>query len=257
MKKVVGIIPARYASSRLPGKVLKELAGKPMIQWVTERAMKAKSVSQIIVATDDQRIQKCVQSFGGECVMTPAELSSGTDRIAYVAKDLDCDIVVNIQGDEPLLEPEEIDLAASILFNAPEAVMGTLIKKIKDFDDLINPNTVKVIVNTHGNAIYFSRIPLPFFRDIPDKKKWLENHTYYQHVGIYAYQKSFLLQFTGWPMSSLERAEKLEQLRALEMGYPILTAETEYEPLGVDTEEDLERVRQIIQLKLEEKSIPK
>jgi len=257
MSKIVGIIPARYESSRFPGKPLVDIAGKPMIQRVVERANSASLLSKVIVATDDVRIQEHVLGFGGECVMTTKEIQSGTDRAALVANDLDADIVINIQGDEPLIEPDEIDQVAKILIENKDVLMGTLVKRITNCDDLINPNTAKVIMDTNGNAIYFSRSPIPFYRDIQDKEKWLEKHTYFKHVGIYSYRKDFLLKFSTWRPSILEKAEKLEQLRALEMGYQIHVTETTYEPICVDTPEDLEKVREIIELEFEQNQIQK
>lgn len=216
-----------------------------MIQWVAEKAMKASSLSRIIVATDDKRIQECVLGFGGECMMTPPEIPSGTDRIAFVVQNLDADIVINIQGDEPLIKPDEIDRVADILSSNHDAVMGTLVKAISHVDDLINPNTVKVVLGKNGNALYFSRIPIPFYRDDPNQENWMKKHTYYKHLGIYAYRKLFLLQFAKWKQTPLEKAEQLEQLRVLENGYPIHAEETHYDPVGVDTAEDLEKVREI------------
>lgn len=243
---MIGMIPARYASTRLPGKPLIDLCGKPMIQRVVERASRASLLSEVIVATDDQRIFDAVNTFGGKAVMTPSALASGTDRIAHAAKEMDADIIVNIQGDEPLIEPEEVNLAARILLDDAEAVMGTLVKKITRLEDLESPNTAKVILDENGCALYFSRAPVPFVRDVPMRSDWLQQQAHYKHIGIYSFRKAFLMQFAGWPVSQLEKLEQLEQLRAIGRGFRIKTAETCFEPVCVDTLEDAERVRQIL-----------
>jgi 3-deoxy-manno-octulosonate cytidylyltransferase (CMP-KDO synthetase) len=245
-EKIIAIIPARYASTRFPGKPLVDLCGKSMIQRVVERVQRASLLSEVLVATDDERIVRVVESFGGKAVMTPSELPSGTDRTAFAAAGKDADIVVNIQGDEPLIEPGEVDLAAAILIDDPGAVMGTLVKKITRFDELENPNTAKVVLDHDRNAVYFSRSPIPFVRDVADRSRWAQAFPMYKHVGIYCYRKEFLLRFASWPPSSLEKAEKLEQLRVIEKGFRIKTAETSFEPVCVDTPEDAERVRRLI-----------
>lgn len=244
--KVIGMIPARYASSRLPGKPLIDFGGKTMIQRVFERVRSAKLLSDVLVATDDIRIYDHVLSFGGKAVMTPTELTSGTDRIAHAAKHLDADIVVNIQGDEPLIEPEEADLVARILIEDPHAVMGTLVKRITRLDELESTGTAKVVLDENGYAVYFSRSPIPFIRDESDRSQWFRRFVLFKQVGIYSYRKDFLLQFAGWPVSNLENMEKLEQLRAIEKGFRIKTALTDSEPVCVDTPEDVERVRRLL-----------
>jgi 3-deoxy-manno-octulosonate cytidylyltransferase (CMP-KDO synthetase) len=242
----IGIIPARFDSSRLPGKPLADIGGKPMIQWVIERAHRAQLLSSVIVATDDQNIFKQVQSFGTDAVMTPKSIASGTDRVAHVARELDGDILVNIQVDEPFIEPQEIDLVARILMEDSQAVMGTLIKQIRNIEELTSPNTAKVVVDNQNNALYFSRSPIPFSRDNIDYENWLQNQPYYKHIGIYSYRKAFLLQYSQWESTPLENVEKLEQLRVLENGYRIKVAETEFDTVCVDTPEDLIKVRQMV-----------
>lgn len=243
---VVGIIPARFDSSRLQGKPLEEIRGKPMIHWVVERARQATLVNRVLVATDDERIYRTVNGFGGEVVMTPDGIMSGTDRVAFVAKNLDTEIIINIQGDEPLIEPDEIDLVVRILLEDDEAVMGTLVKKITEVEELKDPNTVKVVVDERGNALYFSRSPIPFYRNGREEKYWIQEHPYYKHVGIYSYRKEFLLRYIRWAPTPLEAIERLEQLRVLENGYPIKVAETIFDHICVDTVEDLERVRRLV-----------
>ncbi len=245
-KKIIGIIPVRYESSRFPGKPLVDIGGKSMIERVYERSCQASMLSAVLVATDDVRIFKIVESFGGEVVMTPKAILSGTDRVAFVAEGQDADIVVNIQGDEPFIEPQEIDSVAQILLNDENAVMGTLVKRITRIEELTSPNTAKVVVDQNGFALYFSRSPIPNYRDSKDLSKWIQNHVYYKHVGIYSYRKSFLMDYSRWDPTPLEMVEKLEQLRALEQGYKIKVAETSAEPVCVDTPQDLERVRQIM-----------
>ena len=217
-----------------------------MIQWVAERAASSTLISRVIVATDDKRIFDTVKKFGCEVVMTPVAISSGTDRVAFVAKNLDAEIIVNIQGDEPFIEPEEIDLVAKILLDDNGAVVGTLVKKITNVEELESPNTAKVVVDGENNAIYFSRSPIPFFRDENNFEDWIEKHTYYKHVGIYSFRRDFLLQYTQWGVTALEKVEKLEQLRILEKGYKIKVAVTDFEPICVDTPEDVEKVQRFI-----------
>ncbi len=242
----IGIIPARFDSSRLPGKPLVDIGGKPMVQWVFERACRAQWLSRVLVATDDQSIFREVQAFGADVVMTPKDIASGTDRIAHIAQNLEGDIFVNIQVDEPFIEPKEIDLVARILIEDNQAVMGTLAKRIKNIEELTSPNTAKVVVDKQSYALYFSRSPIPFYRDKKDYEKWIQDAVYYKHIGIYSYRKAFLLQYSQWESTPLENTEKLEQLRALENGYRIKVAETEFDTICVDTPEDLIRVRQLV-----------
>lgn len=244
---IVAIIPARYGSTRLPAKPLVDLCGKPMIQHVVEQARKASLLTNIIVATDDERIASVVRNFGGEVTMTPSDIRSGSDRIAYVAKDLsDADIIVNVQGDEPLIAPQMIDETVSPMISDPGILAATLIKKITTGEEVTNPNVVKVVRDTEGNGIYFSRSPIPHLRDRPDIGTWHTHHVYYKHFGLYAFRRDFLMKFASWEESSLEKAEKLEQLRIIEHGYKITTTITTYDSIPIDTTEDAERVRAIL-----------
>lgn len=242
-ESIIAVIPARYASTRLPGKPLVDIANKPMIQWVYERVSQCTLVHRVLVATDDDRIFECVRGFGGEAVMTPEHIPSGTDRVAFATREIDIDVVLNIQGDEPFIEPEEIDQLARLMIDNPDSVMGTLVKKISNIEELENCNTAKVVLDADGNALYFSRSAIPFFRDQVKQDQWFREHTYYKHVGIYGYRKEFLIQCTSWGPGRLERIEKLEQLRVLERGYKIKTAETSFESMCVDTPEDLKKAR--------------
>ncbi len=242
--RAVGIIPARWDSSRFPGKPLAEIAGKPMIQWVYERAQRAALLSQVIVATDDERIEEAVRAFGGEVAMTPQRVPSGTDRVALVARDMPVEIVVNIQGDEPLIDPAAIDQAVRLLIDDPEAVVGTLAREVKDPAELTDPNTVRVVVDRKGYALYFSRATIPYVRDSSSPEEWLARCTFYNHIGLYVFRRSFLLKYATLPHTPLEQAEKLEQLRILEHGYRVRVGITNTVPLCVDTPEDLERVRE-------------
>ena len=239
--KVIAVIPARWASSRFPGKPLALIMGKPMIQWVFEQASKAKSVSEVIVATDDIRILETVNNFGGNAVMTSSDYESGTDRIAEVVRDKKCDVVVNVQGDEPLIPPVNIDLVVQpLLEGIPESTV-TLRILIKSYDNLLDRNITKVVVDKSSSALYFSKAMIPWDRDDiiqnspvdPLKPFW------YKHIGLYAYRKNFLMEFGSLPTSGLEQIEKLEQLRILENGYNIKVVETNLDSIGVDCEEDI------------------
>lgn len=243
--KVVAIIPARYHSNRFEGKPLAEIMGKSMIQHVYERAQAVPMLSRIAVATDDDRIADCVRSFGGEVVMTRPDHVSGTDRLAEAASIMDIaeqDVVVNIQGDQPLFPAEVIDQVATPLLEDPALSMSTLIYKIVRKEEINDPNHVKTVFDRHGNALYFSRSSIPFQRN-PDEP---ESPTYYKHLGFYAYRKGFLLTFVSLPEGEWERFEKLEQLRALEYGYTIRVVLTEHDSVEVDTQKDLERVEQLM-----------
>lgn len=241
---IIGIIPARYASSRFPGKPLIDIHGKSMIRRVYEQALQAPSLKAVVVATDDQRIANHVMTFGGEVVMTASTHQSGTDRCAEVITKLTgFDIAINIQGDEPFIDPKQIDLVATC-FDDTDTQIATLVKAIKDDQELFNQNTPKVILNHKKEAIYFSRATLPFLRGIP-VEKWLSNHTYYKHIGIYGYRTTVLSALTRLPLSVLEKAESLEQLRWLENGYRIKTAETFVETIAIDEPQDLNKVTQL------------
>jgi len=237
--RILGVIPARFASSRFPGKALAILAGKPMLQHVYERASQARYLTKIVVATDDDRIYDAARSFGAAVQMTRADHLSGTDRVAEIASADRADVIVNIQGDEPLIDPEAIDASALALLEDDDAVMGTLKKRIEDPDEITNPNVVKVVTDLQSNAIYFSRCPIPYARDA--------SAAHYKHIGLYVYRRDFLLGYSDLPVGPLENSERLEQLRALENGYAIRVVETEYDSLGVDTPDDLERVGKLFE----------
>jgi 3-deoxy-manno-octulosonate cytidylyltransferase (CMP-KDO synthetase) len=233
----VAIIPARYESSRLPGKALADIAGRPMIEHVYRRAAAAATVSRVIVATDDRRIFDAVRGFGGEAQMTSASHQSGTDRLAEAAASLTCDVVVNVQGDEPLLAPETIDAAVEPFAHDGMLEMSTLRRAITDPAERLNPNVTKVVVDGDGFAMYFSRAPIPFTRaGQPAAPAWA-------HIGLYVYRRTTLLRLAALPQTANERAEALEQLRALEHGIRIKAVETDRDSIGVDTAEDLARVR--------------
>ena len=239
---ILGIIPARYASTPFPGKPLVDIAGKSMIRRVYEQAKKCELLSEVIVATDDQRIYDHVKGFGGEVMMTSSDHQSGTDRCAEVAeKHPQYEVIINIQGDEPYINPEQITKLISC-FNDPSAQIATLIKEVLNDDELHNVNSPKVIINKNSEAIYFSRSPLPHIRG-QEPQNWLQHFTYFKHIGIYGYRAGILQQITRLPVSSLEKAESLEQLRWIENGYRIKVAETEIETFAIDTPEDLEKLQ--------------
>ncbi len=242
--KTYGIIPSRFGSSRFPGKPLAMLAGKPLVAWVVEAVKKAQSLDEVIVATDDTRIVDAVLQYGGKAVMTPSELPSGTDRIACAAGDFgDDDILVNIQGDEPLIDPALIDKLALKLKLDAKWDMATAVTPIKSADDFLAKTVVKVVLDRHDGALYFSRAPIPCDRDhAPD----LSSALYVRHLGIYAYRGAFLKRYIAQPPCALEQTEKLEQLRALWMGAKIAVVRTEDEGVGVDTPEDAERVAKFL-----------
>jgi 3-deoxy-manno-octulosonate cytidylyltransferase (CMP-KDO synthetase) len=237
-RKILGVIPARFASTRFPGKVLAQIGPKTMLQHVYERASQARYLTSTIIATDDHRVFEVARSFGARVRMTLTSHLSGTDRVAEVASAEDAELVVNIQGDEPLIDPAAIDAALLPLAHDSGIVMGTLKKRIEDPREVDDPNVVKVVTNRAGDAIYFSRCPIPFHRDgMPSRHD--------KHIGLYVYRRDFLLNYAALPVGPLEQAERLEQLRAIENGYSIRVVETEYESIGVDTPEDLDRVRSL------------
>lgn len=240
--KVIGIIPARYQSTRLEAKLLADISGKPMIQRTYEGAAKARLLSDLIVAADDQRIIDAVRSFGGKAVMTSSSHRSGTERCAEVAAGLDCDIIVNIQGDEPLIQPQVVDEAAKLLIEDALPEMSTLASKTDSAEELFDRAVVKVVFDARGYALYFSRALIPHSKAGTLK----EGITYYRHIGIYAYRRDFLLRYVKLPSSKLEVAEDLEQLRALDNGYRIKVGVVEHLSLNVDTPEHLEKVRKIL-----------
>ena len=241
---VIGIIPARYASTRFPGKPLHLIAGKPLLQHVVERCREARSLTEVIVATDDERIAGVAREFCS-VEMTRADHPSGTDRIAEVAARIDCDAVVNVQGDEPLIAPEVIDAVAGALSEAEMTTAATLVNNISDYSD---PNVVKVVVSAAGRALYFSRRTIPFVRDLAEEspEQQLQAFPFLKHLGIYGYRCEVLRRLVEFPPSPLEQAERLEQLRALENGIQIAVCPVEYEAIGVDVPEDVQRVEALL-----------
>ncbi len=235
--KTILVIPSRYGSTRLPAKPLADIAGKPMVQHVYERAIKTRGAADVIVATDDQRIIDVVEKFGGKAMMTSVDLKSGTDRVAAVASMTDADVYVNVQGDEPLIDAKAIERAIEP-FSDPEVMMTTLMTPLNDESQFNNPNTVKVTVDRDGYALYFSRSLIPYPRNVKCQV--------YKHLGLYAYRKEFLLELASWPQTPLELSESLEQLRVLENGYRIKVVETDYDSVSVDTPEDLALLNQIV-----------
>ena len=254
MTKVLIVIPARFASERFPAKVLADLEGKPMIQWVWEKATAATRADDVIIATDNERVEKAAQAFGAKVVMTSASHRSGTERAAEVATKFTFDIVVNLQGDEPLFAPQAIDQLINALKDEDTVQMASLRVKLQKYEEYLDPNVVKVVCDDQGYALYFSRSPLPFYRGQEVLlKQWKEQGVPpavkpapYKHLGIYAYRTDFLIAFSGLPQCALEQAEKLEQLRALAWGFKIKVPETEFDSVSVDVKEDLEKVVAII-----------
>jgi len=239
-RKILAVIPARYASSRFPGKALARLDSRTMLEHVYERVSMARYLLNVIIATDDKRIYDAARSFGAQVRMTRPDHLSGTDRVAEVASAYeDAELIVNVQGDEPLIDPNAIDAAVLPLLEEPAIPMGTLKKRIEDPRELTDPNVVKVVSNRFENAIYFSRSTIPYVRDTGAV-------THFKHIGLYVYRRDFLLKYSALPVGPLEEAERLEQLRALENGFSIRVVETDYESLGVDTPADLERVQGLI-----------
>ena len=235
----IGIIPARYHSTRFEGKVLKDLLGKSLIQHVWDNAKRASMLEDLIVATDDERIESEVLRFGGKVILTAKEHKSGTDRLGEVVNPIDVKVVVNIQADEPLLHPSMIDDMVRSLLENKDIDMATLMKRITDPKELTNPSIVKVVTDKNGYALYFSRSMIPY----PRVKK---NANFYKHIGLYAFTKDFLFTFTNLPPSTLENIEGLEQLRILENGYKIKVVETQFDTIGIDTPEDLERAEEVL-----------
>jgi 3-deoxy-manno-octulosonate cytidylyltransferase (CMP-KDO synthetase) len=243
-KKVVAIIPARFASSRFPGKPLVDLGGKPMIQRTYDRVKAVEGFDRIVIATDDQRIFDAAQGFGAEVMLTSASHITGTDRCAEVLSRLgeSVDYVINIQGDEPFIEPEQLrEVAAGFASGAP---ILTLIKKITDTETLFNSNTPKVVCDGEGNALYFSRQTIPFLRGI-DPKDWLEKHTFFKHIGLYAYRADILPGLSALKPTPLELAESLEQLRWVQNGIRIKAIETQFETIGIDSPKDVEKIQKM------------
>ena len=237
-KKIAIIIPARYGSTRLPAKALIEVEGKPIIQYVWEKAIASKLANEVIIATDNELIIEACKKFGANAMMTDINHKCGSDRIAEVAqKRPDIDYIINVQGDEPLITPESIDSCISALINNNDADISTLIRVITDKEELDNPNVVKCVKNIKGYAMYFSRSKIPYERNI-------ENHEFYAHIGIYGYKKEALFKMTTLPQSGIEKTESLEQLRALDNGMKIITATVKDNAVGIDTAEDVEKFKE-------------
>jgi len=242
--KVLAVIPARFASTRFPQKMLAELQGKPLVFHAYQQATQAALVTDALVATDDERIALALKPFDVPVMMTRPDHPSGTDRIAEIAQNSDAEIIVNVQGDEPLIDPAIIDQTIEPLLRDSSLLMATARTPLTHIEDIQNPNIVKVICNQQGHALYFSRSPIPHIRDAQDRHQAMS--VYWQHVGLYAYRRDFLLQFHKMAQTPLEKLERLEQLRALENGIKIAVVDTSYKSIGVDTPEDLERVRDLM-----------
>jgi 3-deoxy-manno-octulosonate cytidylyltransferase (CMP-KDO synthetase) len=240
--RVVIVIPARYGSTRLPGKPLVSLAGKPMVQRVFERAKLAKTAGRVIVATDDERIVSKVQEFGGEARMTRVDHRTGTERIAEVAAHVEGQVFVNVQGDEPLLDPAAVDVAVTRLLEDPAAAIATVAVPIRTPADIMDPNVVKTVLDFDDNALYFSRAPIPWVRDSAHKT----HARHLKHLGLYVFQRDALLEYPTLPQGELERLEQLEQLRWMENGWKIRVAEVEHDAVSVDVAEDVERVEKLL-----------
>ena len=244
--KFICVIPARYASTRFPGKPLALIDGHPMVEWVYRRATLVTRFDDVLVATDDDRIFDAVQKFGGKVIMTPEDLASGSDRVAWLAGSGDGDVYVNLQGDEPLINPMVLENLCQA-FDDPAVAMATPIKIIKTEKELTDPNNARVVIDNQGDALYFTRAVVPYYRGVKDYAEWLNTGTYYKHIGIYAYRREFLLRLAALPQGNLEQTEKLEQLRVLENGYRIRTVLTEYESISVDTSDELDEVNNYVQ----------
>lgn len=253
--KVLVVIPARYASTRLPGKPLALINNKPMVQWVYENVKKCRLVDKVIVATDDERIYEIVRRFNGEVMMTSKYHKSGTDRVAEVARKVPSEIVLNVQSDEPMVTPEIISKIINEFYHNRTVNVVTPICRIEYFSELFDPNFVKVVVDKKGYALYFTRSVVPFIRDSFDLQQQnfvikdnnlINKYTFFRHIGIYGFKRNFLFKFLHLPQGRLEKLEKLEQLRILEHGYKIKTVLVKEQPISVDTQEDLDKVRKIL-----------
>jgi 3-deoxy-manno-octulosonate cytidylyltransferase (CMP-KDO synthetase) len=246
--RTLGVIPARFAAQRFPGKPLAPIAGKPLVRRVYEQARQATGLDQVIVATDDTRILEAVESFGGDAMLTSPDCATGTDRVAEVAGQVECDYVLNIQGDEPLLRPEMIDQLVDGIRADAACRMATLARRIESAEVLDNPNVVKVVVGVNGQALYFSRSRIPHVRDAggEDAATWLAATDFYKHLGIYAFQRRFLFEYVEFDQTPLEKTEKLEQLRAVENGVAIKVLVTPHDSIGVDRPEDVALVEEIL-----------
>jgi len=245
-KGVLGVIPARYGSTRFPGKPLAEICGKPMIQHVYEGSEGSKVLDKLIVATDNEEIFNMVKSFGGDVIMTGENIQTGTDRTAEVAKIYPYDVVLNIQCDEPLLEGWMLDKLAEPLIKDENIHSSTLVKRITELKELEDTNLVRVVIDQKGFALYFSRAEVPFYNSSPNKEEWIKKHEYYRHIGLYGFQRDFLFKFVELGESYLEKAERLEQLRVLENGYRMKVEIVDYIPYPVDVPEDIKEVERFI-----------
>ncbi|MGI8906099.1 MAG: 3-deoxy-manno-octulosonate cytidylyltransferase [Candidatus Sumerlaeaceae bacterium] len=241
---IIGVIPSRFASTRLPGKPLIELAGKPLVQWVWEAAKRCQRLDNVLVATDDERIAAACRAFGADVVMTPAECPSGTDRISAALEGRDADVVVNIQGDEPLMEPATVDACVAALVGNPGAAVSSAMTRIDTREDYLASHVVKVVVSETGRALYFSRAPIPDSSRLTAGEQ--QSLVAYKHLGLYVYRRAALEQFIKLRPSRYEQAEKLEQLRFLEAGFHIQMVEVESGSVGVDTPEDVEKVEKLL-----------
>lgn len=243
---ILGIIPARYASQRLPGKLTLEIGDKSILQHTYENAIKSKLIDEIIIAVDNPKVAELCESFGAKYFMTPEDLNSGSDRVAFVVKNFtSAEIIVNIQGDEPFISSKAIDKSIEPLLFDKSVEVSTLITQISDYKDLENPSVVKVVYDYENYALYFSRSKIPFIRDAKTQKQFINSGLYFKHIGLYTYRKNALLSFTSFEQTDLEKAEKLEQLRMLEMGMKIKVVPTNYSSISIDTLEDLKQARKI------------
>ncbi len=248
---IIGVIPARFSSTRLMGKPLADIGGKPMIQHTYESAKKSKLIQKLIIAVDDTKVEQVARGFGANVVMTPNDINTGSDRIAYVVKKLpDADIIVNIQGDEPFINGEMIDQAIEPLLFDSEVKVSTLAKRIESVQDFKSPAVAKVVFDYNNYALFFSRSPIPFIREGKSLIEKIQNCEVYKHIGLYVFRKDTLLNFTAFEQTDLEKAEKLEQLRLLENGIKIKLVVTEFDTLAVDTQDDLDRARKFYSQKL-------
>jgi 3-deoxy-manno-octulosonate cytidylyltransferase (CMP-KDO synthetase) len=242
MQKAIVVIPARYGSTRLPGKALAEIEGKPLVQHVYDRARLSRKASDCLIATDDERIRQACERFGSKVMMTSPHHNSGTDRMAEVALKTDADVYINVQGDEPLVDPAAVDLLIGMMFENPSIKMGTLKRPIDSYEGFVNPNNARVVCDKDDYALYFSRAPIPYLTRAEFEasgKRW----PVFKHIGMYSFRRDFLLEFSKMPQSALELTERLEQLRALEAGVRIKALTTNYESISIETHADLERVR--------------
>ncbi len=244
-EEAIVIIPARYASTRLPGKPLIKIDGKPLIQWVFESALQIKNANEVIIVTDDVRVERVAKSFRARVMMSPSNIKSGSERVGFAAKSIDAELIVNLQGDEPFISSETVDEAIRVLQDNPQINISTLGCPLKSEDEWGNPSAVKILVDSEMNAIYFSRSKIPFFRD----SRFHPIHELLKHIGVYVFRKKFLMQFLEWKETPLEKIEKLEQLRVLEHGHKIRVVKTEKNSFGVDTPEDVAYIEALIRKK--------